>query len=196
MRLELTGRHVGITPVLRRLVEIKLAKLERLLNDSALSAQAVLTREKHRHRTDITLHARGEKFLHGVGNSASWEVSLSEAIGKIAQQAQKVKGKWEARKRRGGRRSGVQAELRERLTGPAAPAAPRPATGSGRVRLRMPRVLRASRQAIKAMSVADAAREIDALGEGIVVFRDADTAELSVLYRRHDGELTLIETET
>ena len=72
MRLELTGRHVDIT-ALRRLVDTKLAKLERLLNDSAVSAQAVLTREKNRHRADITLHARGEKFLHGVGESGSWE---------------------------------------------------------------------------------------------------------------------------
>ena len=189
MRLELTGRHVDTTPALRRLVETKLAKLERLLNDSALSAQAVLTREKHRHRTDITLHARGEKFLHGVGNAASWEASLIEAIGKIAQQAQKVKGKWQARKRRAGRRADLRA------AGPSAPAASRPSAGSGRVRPRMPRVLRTSRQAIKAMSVADAAREIDALGDGIVVFRDADTESLSVLYRRPDGELTLVETE-
>jgi hypothetical protein len=59
----------------------------------------------------------------------------------------------------------------------------------------MPRILRASRQAVKAMSVADAAREIDAIGDGVVVFRDAETAALSVLYRRHNGELTLVETE-
>src|ERR1043166_2798692 len=98
MRFELTGRHVDITPTLRRLVEGKLAKLERLLNDSAVSAQAVLTREKHRHRADITLHARGEKFLHGVGNSNSWEASLSAAVERISQQALKVKGKWQARK--------------------------------------------------------------------------------------------------
>ena len=196
MRLELTGRQVDITPALRRLVETKLAKLERLLNDSALSAQAVLTREKHRHRTDITLHARGEKFLHGVGNSASWQASLTDAIGKIAQQAQKMKGKWQARKRRGGRRSGARVELKERLAGPAAPAALHSSAGSGRLRPRMPRVLRASRQVIKAMSVADAAREIDAIGgDGIVVFRDAETAGLSVLYRRQNGELTLVETE-
>src|SRR5881397_1315358 len=101
MRLELTGRHVDITPTLRRLVDTKLAKLERLLNDSAVSAQAVLTREKHRHRADITLHARGEKFLHGVGDATSWEASLTQAFGKIAQQAQRVKGKWQQRKRRG-----------------------------------------------------------------------------------------------
>src|ERR1044071_9634894 len=99
MRLELTGRHIEITPTLRLLVDAKLAKLERLLNDSAVSAQAVLTREKYRVRTEITLHARGEKFLHGVGHSAAWEGSLTQAVDKITQQAQKVKGKWQERKR-------------------------------------------------------------------------------------------------
>jgi len=187
MRLELTGRHVAITPALRRLVDAKLAKLERMLNDSAVSAQAVLTREKYRHRAEITLHARGEKFLHGVGNSFAWEASLSQAIEKITQQAQKVKGKWQERKRRG--RRGAVAGIEPLETAAAAPRA-RP-----RVRPRMPRIFRASRQPIKAMSVADAAREVDVIGDGIVVFRDAETAAISVLYRRRNGELTLVETE-
>jgi putative sigma-54 modulation protein len=205
MRLEVTGRHVDITPALRRLLDTKLSKLERLLNDSAVSAQAVLTREKHRHRADITLHARGEKFFHGVGNSASWAGSLTEAIGKIAQQAQKVKGKWQERKRRGSRRGGAPVEQPEPLAETTASAARRPSAGSGRgergeprggrLGPRMPRILRASRQTVKAMSVADAAREIDAIGDGVLVFRDAETAALSVLYRRHNGELTLVETE-
>src|SRR5437762_7236961 len=101
MRLELTGRHVDITPTLRRLVDTKLAKLERMLNDSVVSAQAVLTLEKHRHRADITLHARGEKFLHGVGDAGNWQASLSQAAAKLTQQPERVKGKWQQRKRRG-----------------------------------------------------------------------------------------------
>jgi len=189
MRLELTGRHTDITPALRRLVDTKLAKLERLLNDSAVSAQAVLTREKHVRRADITVHARGEKFLHGVGNSASWEGSVCEAVDKIAQQAQKVKGKWQERKRRGAVKGTEIAgeQPQGAAVQPAAAAAARRA-------VRMPRILRASRQTIKAMSVADAAREIDG-GSGIVVFRDAETAGIAVLYRTPAGELTLVETE-
>jgi putative sigma-54 modulation protein len=192
MRLELTGRHVDITPTLRRLVDTKLAKLERMLNDSVVSAQAVLTREKHRHRTDITLHARGEKFLHGVGDSGTWEASVSAAIDKITQQAQKVKGKWQERKRRGSGR-GLPVGGEERVA-VAVRVTPVPAR-IRRTRLRMPHILRASRQAIKPMSVADAAREVQAAGEGVVVFRNVETASISVLYRRLDGELTLVETE-
>ena len=190
MRLELTGRHIEITPVLRRLVDTKLAKLERLLNDSAVSAQAVLTREKHRHRADITLHARGEKFLHGVGNSGSWETSVTEAIDKITQQAQKVKGKWQERKRRGAVKGvPIVGEEREAIRVKAI----RPART--RERVRMPRILRAQRQSIKPMTIADAAREVDAGGDGVVVFRDVETSAVSVLYRRPNGELTLVETE-
>jgi putative sigma-54 modulation protein len=191
MRLELTGRHVDITPTLRRLVDTKLAKLERMLNNSVVSAQAVLTREKHRHRTDITLHARGEKFLHGVGDSGSWEASVSAAIEKLTQQAHKVKGKWQERKRRGaGKGAPIGGEERAEV-----PAAPSTAARARRPGVRMPHILRASRQAIKPMSVADAAREVQAAGEGVVVFRDLETASISVLYRRVNGELTLVETE-
>jgi putative sigma-54 modulation protein len=187
MRLELTGRHVDITPVLRRLVDRKLGRLERLLNDSAVSAQVVLTLEKRGRRADITLHARGEKFLHGVGESANWETSVSRAIDKIVQQAQKVKGKWQARKRVASRRAPLAPQ--------AAEAVPPPIARAGRVREPAPRIRRAARQAVKPMSIADAAREIDANGEGVVVFRDPDTAAIHVLYRRTNGELTLVETE-
>ena len=98
MRLELTGRRVEITPALRRLVDTKLGRLDRLLNDRAVSAQAVLAREKYRYCTEITLHARGERFLHGVGDATGWSTSLTQAIDKIAQQAQKMKGKREERR--------------------------------------------------------------------------------------------------
>jgi hypothetical protein len=59
----------------------------------------------------------------------------------------------------------------------------------------MPRVVRTSRQPVREMSIADAARVLDADGDAVVVFRDAETAAVSVLYRRN-GELTLVETET
>ena len=186
MRLELTGRHVDITPALRRLVDRKIDKLERLLNDSAVSAQVVLTREKLRHRTEITVHARGEKFLHGVGHSATWEASLSDAIDKITRQAQKVKGKWQERKRRGAKP----------IVEPSAAPAARRVVAAEVVRPRMPRVLQTSRQAVKPMSIAEAAREIDEGGLGVVVFRDQQTAAISVLYRRVTGELALVETES
>ena len=71
----------------------------------------------------------------------------------------------------------------------------RPAPRTGRVRPRMPRTLRASRQAVRTMSVADAVRAVDVNRDGIVVFLDPETASINVLSRRPDGELTLVEIE-
>jgi DNA-directed RNA polymerase subunit H (RpoH/RPB5) len=59
----------------------------------------------------------------------------------------------------------------------------------------MPQILRLSRQSLRAMSVADAAREVEANGGDIVVFRDTETAGISVLYRRASGELALVQTQ-
>jgi putative sigma-54 modulation protein len=187
MRLELTGRHVDITAPIRRLVERKLARLERMLNDSAVSAQVVLTGEKRLRRADITLHARGEKFLHGVGSSPAWETSVSQAMDKIAQQARKVKSKWQEPKRRTVKGTPIIGEHRE--------ATAVRAVGPRVARPRMPRILKASRQPLKAMSVGDAAREIERNGNDIVVYRDAETEAIAVLFRRANGELMLVETE-
>jgi putative sigma-54 modulation protein len=185
MRLELTGRHVDVTAAVKRLVSDKLSKLERVLNHRALSAQAVLSREKNQCRVDITLHARGERFLHGVGAGPTWEPAVTASIDKIGQQAKKLKGKWEARKRRdrGARVAIDQAE----------PTAVAPEAIAVRTRTRMPRILRAERAPIRSMSIADAARVVDSTGVP-VIFRESETAAISVLYK-HDGELTLVETE-
>src|SRR5882672_259680 len=164
MRLELRGHHVDVTPGLRRFVEEKLSKLERLLNNRAVSAQAVLTMERHRHLTDITLHASGERLLHGLGESGNWETALTQAIDKISHQAQKLKTK--------------QKEKRHNLKAPSLePLAPMlnrakagKTAGDGsarRARRRVPRVMRTSREAIKPMSIEDAAREIEAGGDGV-----------------------------
>src|SRR5258706_16362809 len=113
MRLELRGHHVDVTPGLRRFVEEKLSKLERLLNDRAVSAQAVLTREKHRHRADITLHARGEKFLHGVGDAASWPASLTQAIARLTPHAHRLNVQCQGGMPPGGGRGPPVASTRE-----------------------------------------------------------------------------------
>ena len=188
MRLELRGHNAAVTPGLRRFVEEKLSKLERLLNDRAVSAHAVLSVEKRRHIADITLHARGERFLHGLGDSGNWETSLTQAIAKISHQAQKLKTRQKET------RHSLKAPSLEALEPVAKTVKPKK-PAAGRVASRMPRVLRASREPLKPMSVEAAAREVEAGGDGVVVFRNADSQAISVLYKRRNGELTLVETE-
>jgi len=55
--------------------------------------------------------------------------------------------------------------------------------------------VRATRYAVKPLSLEDAALRIDGGPETFVVFRNAETDAISVLYRRKDGHLGLIEPE-
>ena len=99
MRLLLTGRQVEITSNLRRLVETRLAKLERRFGEALLSAQVVLSHEKNRLVAEVVVHARQDHTLTGVGTSRAWGTALTAAVKKVLQQAETVKGKWQQRKR-------------------------------------------------------------------------------------------------
>jgi putative sigma-54 modulation protein len=179
MRLVVTGRNVDITPSLRQLIERKLGKLERLLNDSAVSCQVVLSLEKYRHVAEVTVHARGDHILHGMGNAQTWPASMTQALEKISQQAHKVKDRWDRGKRRA---------KAKRVPTPVEQAA---ATAEPAPR----QIVRAKRYPVKPMSVEDAALRIEDGNDAFLVFRNDTTESINILYRRKDGRLGLIDPE-
>ena len=189
MRLELTGRHITITPAIRSLIAQRLAPMLRQLNDSAVSAQVVLTRLKTRVQAEVTLHARGEHFLHGAATGRDVDAALSAAADKVDRQVRSLKSRWSK-----GKRQGVSA-------GKAASATPQPARGArsfgnGKpTEPRSRRIVRARRYEVKPMSVDDAALEVVDAEDGFLVFRNAATDTINVLFRRSDGNLGLIEPE-
>lgn len=179
MRLDITGRHVEITTGLRQLIGKRLEKLERLLNDSAVSATIILTKEKFRHRTELVVHARGDHMLSGVGEGNSWPLSVRQAAQKVERQAGKLKSRWTEGKRQRGGTKAANGGPPPRHT-PAAAAR---------------RVVKPTRYAIKPMSVEDAALRVETGPEMFVVFRNAETDAISIVHRRKDGSLGLIEPE-
>src|SRR3954467_10579258 len=157
MRLELTARHFSIPPSVRKLVEQRLTRVVKPLNDAAISAQVVVTREKTRFHAEVTLHARGEHFLHGEATGRDAAAALSASIDKIERQVQKLKSKWTE-----GKRQGVSPAK-------AASATPRPERGAAAFGTGLDqredggqqmRIIRQRRYAVKPMSVDEAAMEV------------------------------------
>ena len=192
MRLEITARHFTIPAPVRKLAEQRLGRTLRPLNDSAVSAQVVVTREKTRFHAEVTLHARGEHFMHGEATGRDAQGALGAAIDKIERQVLKLKSKWTERKRQG-----ISAAK-------AASAAPRPERGAAAFATDLGerdnggqpmRIIRARRYAVKPMSVDEAAMEVGDGRDAFLVFRNSSTEEINVLFRRADGNLGLIEPE-
>ena len=126
MRLDITARHMELTPPLRQLITKRLARLDRVLNDAAVAAFVIVTKEKYRHRTEIAVHTRGDHVLRGNGEANGWPLSIRDAVEKIEQQATKLKGKWDGRKRKGAGARVVPARSRGSAV-QRAPHHPRPA---------------------------------------------------------------------
>ena len=178
MRVDITGRNVDITPNLRSLIGRRLGKLERLLNDRAISATVTLTKEKYRCRTELMVHAKGDHMLSGNGEGSGWPISVRQAVAKVEHQAGKLKSRWtESKRQRGGVRGANAASAAE----PRRPAS-------------RPHV-RTTRYAVKPMSIEDAALRLETGAEAFVVFRNAETDSVSIVHRRKDGSLGLIEPQ-
>ncbi|HEY7191152.1 MAG TPA: ribosome-associated translation inhibitor RaiA [Vicinamibacterales bacterium] len=182
MRLEITGRQFAITPAARKLVERGIGHTLRLLHDSVISAHVVLTRQRGFVRAEVTVHVSREHFFHGEGSGSDLQAALTAATAKIEHQAEKLKGKWAGRKRR----DGAARSRAKPVDGAVAPVADE---GGGQ------RIIRAKRYAVKPMSIEDAAAEIGDARDAVIVFRNASTDAVTVLYRRTDGNLGLIEPD-
>jgi len=186
MHVDITGRQIEVTPALREFAEEKLVKLERLL-DGPLEVHVVLAIEKHRHVAEIQVKARNA-FFSGSHETGDLYVSIAEVADKLERQALKHKEKMHAHKQRKGPRMPEVAAAIEANANPETPVAPEPAAIS-------PRIVRSSPYRAKPLSPEDAALELDAGREDLLVFRNAETEEVNVIYRQKDGNFGLVEPE-
>lgn len=185
MRLELTGKGIDITAGLRQLVDKRLERVQRLLGRSMVSAQCVLSTVKYLNRADLTVFVAGDHVFHGVGEGRNWPAAMTAAVAKVMQQAHTQKDKWKDKRKADAKktttRRGAAAGERESMPVDAAAAAA--------VRVRK------IRYPVKPMTVDEAAGLLQDNGEAFIVFRNARTESVSVVFRRKDGNVGLIETE-
>jgi putative sigma-54 modulation protein len=178
MKFEYTGRHMDVTPAIRAHVEEHFQKLEHIFNDTTARAHVILEVEKNRQIGEILLHWR-DHTLTATDTNADMYQALTRAIAKIEKQALKLKKKIIDRKQGAQRTSAIapQPDGQDALE-----ASPRP-----------PRIIAARRYVVKPMTAEEAAMRIDDEPDQFLVFRDADTNRIGVLYKRKDGNFGLIE---
>ena len=91
IHLDITGRHVDVTPALREFAEEKLSKIERLL-DGAVEAHLVLMIEKHRHVAEIQIKSKTGIFSAHM-ETGDLYASIGEVADKLERQVLKHKEK-------------------------------------------------------------------------------------------------------
>ncbi|HEY0377112.1 MAG TPA: ribosome-associated translation inhibitor RaiA [Pyrinomonadaceae bacterium] len=178
MEFEYTGRHVEVTPALRAHVEDHFQKLSHIFNDTTARAHVIMEVEKNRQIGEVLVHWR-EHTLTATDTNADMYLALTRAIAKIEKQALKLKKKIIDRKQNAKRTAAVAPE----------PDGQPPVEASPRT----PRIVNARRYAVKPMTAEEAALRLSEEDDQFLVFRDADTDRIGVLYKRKDGNYGLIE---
>ena len=176
MRFEYTGRHVAVSPAIRKHVEDHFKKLKHVFNDSTASTHVIIDVEKNRHIGELIVSWR-DHTITAKDINADMYMALSRAMDKIEKQALKLKNKIIDRN---------QGRVR------TAAVAPQP-DGHVEASPRPPRIIAARRYSVKPMTAEEAAMRLTSETDQFVVFRDADTDRLGVLYKRKDGNFGLIE---
>jgi len=178
MNVEITGRHVVITPAIRSYVLKRLRKFDKFFG-SETSFHVIIDVVKERHTAEILLKSK-ILDLTGKGETNDMYASIVLAIEKLERQAIKSKTRRIEIKRQKAKAKAVEEKSGIRLLKP--PVGPK----------RSPVVVE-EEVSRKPMVVEDAVVELGQSDYPFVVFRNVESGSVNVLYRRKDGALGLIQ---
>ncbi len=176
MKVEFTGRNFTVSPAIKKHTQEHFAKLDSLLA-AATKAHVILSIHKHhQHVAEIVVYWK-EHELTSTVETADMYASVAQAINKLHRQAQKLKGKIITRKHHA---------VPAKLAAPTLPVEIAPTNG-------LPRIIRSRRYSVKPMTPEEAMLQVASDSEQFLVFRDAETERIGVMYKRKDGNFGLIE---
>ena len=178
MRLQVKGRNVEVSEQIRTYAEEKLSKLERQLADpTRVELELAVERNPSipgNHVAEATVWTKGP-VLRARESSSDMKASIDQLVDKLERQVKRYR-----QKRRRGRRQG-EGDVSEPL--PEAPS-----EGG-------PEIVKTKQFAVNPMSADEAALQLELVGHDFFVFRNADSNEVNIVYRRRQGGYGLIEPQ-
>lgn len=178
MNVEITGRHVVITPAIRTYVMKRLRKFGKFFGEDA-SFHVIIGVEKERHVAEILLKSKLVDIT-GTGQTADMYTSIVRAIEKLERQAINNKSRLIEAKRQKAKAKSVENK--------SGIVRPKP---TGRNRRNVQILEEAAPKA--AMAVEEAAAELGESRNEFLVFRNVESGSINVIYRRKDGSFGLIQ---
>jgi putative sigma-54 modulation protein len=170
----ITGKNIALTDALKSTVEKKLNKLEKYFNPE-VEVHATLSVQKNRQTIEVTIPFEGA-LLRGEESTSDMYSSIDNVIDKLERQIMKHKTRVEKRIHEGSiKLMGVPGGTEDYDD--------------------EPKVVRTKRFAVKPMDVDEAVMQMDLLGHDFFVFRNSESNEVNVVYKRKDGNYGLIEPE-
>ena len=174
MRFTISGKNLELTPRLQDMVISKLSKLERYFQDDT-EVQVTLSVEKDRQKIEVTIPMKGTT-IRAEEISQDMYASIDMVQETIERQLRRHKHRLIDRYKSGF----TPAYLEE----------PSDEEDDDSIR-----IIRTKHFALKPMDPEEACLQMEMLGHSFYMFRDSETDQVCVVYKRKNGSYGLIEPE-
>ena len=179
MRLQVKGKNIEVSDSIRSYAEEKLARLERQLADpTKVELELALERNPSiadHHVAEATIWTKGPT-LRAREASHDMKASIDQLVDKLERQVTRYREK--KQRRRGARDNGALPDVI-----PVVPAEEEPV------------IVKTKQFAVKPMTPEEAVLQLELVGHDFFVFRNSESEDVNVVYRRRDGNYGLIEPQ-
>lgn len=185
MQLSVTFRKMETTDAIKSYVQDKIKKIKKYFPDP-ITAHVVLTLERYQHKADVNITLHNGLVLKGQDKTGDMYSAIDLAVAKIERQIRKYKDKIRSHKPLSGPQFAIRhdiIETPEESTQTVEPEEPPPS-----------KVIKSSEFTAKPMTIEEAIMQMDLRNSVFLVFTNATSKAINVVYRRDDGNVGLIET--
>ena len=178
MKVTVIAKNIELTPALKEMVEKKISKLEKYFGPN-VEARATLSVQKNRQRVEVTIPFNGV-ILRGEEVTDDMYKSIDLVEEKLVRQIRKQRTKLSRKNNSGSLRYPEFNSLEFKNEDTDEDTS---------------RIVKTKSFNVKPMSADEAVLQMELLGHSFFVYQDADTNNVSVVYKRKDGNYGLIEPE-
>lgn len=196
--IQVTGRHVSVTEAMKEYCRRRLACLH-LDYPKIIEVQIIMDVQKYRHTAEVILHCSNHITLEASAESDDMYASVDDVVDKIARQMRKYKTRLmrHHRPRKQTIRHVEEEVLRsESAEGPEEEPGTEIATktkAEAEAHASEPALMHSEKYRVKPMFIDEAVLQLKISSMQFLVFLNAKTDRVNVIYRRKNGDFGLIE---
>ncbi len=198
MQFSVTFRHMEATEALKSYARERLERIKKYLPDP-IAVHVVMGTERYNHRVDVNLQLHNGLQIAGHEETENMYSSIDLVVAKIERQVRRYKDKLRDHKGRT-ELSAVRwthSVIRDELPTQALDESPETTAEASEVEQAAsvpPVIVRTEHFHAQPMSSSQAVMQLNLLHKEFLVFRNEDSGQINVIYRRGDGSFGLIET--
>ena len=174
MRVTVIGKNINVTPALKEMIEKKVSKLDRYFNPD-VEARATLSVQKNRQIFEVTIPFNGV-ILRCEESTDDMYKSIDLVENKLERQIRKQRTKLSRRNNSSLKVTNIEEVALEDED-------------------RVGEIVKVKKFNIKQMTTDEAMLQMELIEHNFFVFKDADTDNINVLYKRNDGNYGLLEPD-